>query len=123
MGVAQFPTHPIDQRFDDGHSLRFDSLPFIEPYGNIDSKVSTMKLIVGFSILELFGFPTVQLNLSSNKPNGLICIRLNMIDEQTSASILLARGRLNLTHYKSHEHPEELNIDQIYAFVFSPLVG
>ena len=37
-----------------------------------------------------------------------------MIDEKRSSSILLSRGIINLTHYKSHEHPEQLNINEIY---------
>ncbi len=65
---------------------------------------------------ELFGFPLVKLNLSSNSVNGLICVRLCMIDEKTSSSILLSRGVINLTHHKSHEHPQLLNIHQIYKF-------
>ncbi len=56
----------------------------------------------------------VKLNLSSNSRNGLICVRLCMIDETTSSSILLSRGILNLTHYKSHEYPQLLNINEIY---------
>jgi hypothetical protein len=41
-----------------------------------------------------------------------------MIDEKSSSSILLSRGILNLTHNKSHEHPEQLNINEIFKFVF-----
>jgi hypothetical protein len=41
-----------------------------------------------------------------------------MIDDKTSSSILLSRGILDLTHYKSHEHPQQLNINQIHKFVF-----
>ncbi|CAF1082531.1 unnamed protein product [Rotaria sordida] len=85
----------IDQREDDGRSLCFDSLPLNHNY-------------------ELFGFPSVKLNLSSNTNYGLICVRLCMIDEKSSSSILISRGILNLTHHKSHEHPEQLNIDEIY---------
>ena len=65
---------------------------------------------------ELFGFPSVKLNLSSNSKNGLICVRLCMVDDKSSSSILLSRGILNLTHYKSHEDPQELNINEIYRF-------
>ncbi|CAM4812235.1 unnamed protein product, partial [Rotaria magnacalcarata] len=62
----------------------------------------------------LFGCPTVKLNLSSNTNYGLICVRLCMIDEKSSSSILISRGILELTHYKSHEHPQLLNIDEIF---------
>jgi len=89
------PDCPLDQRDDDRRSLVFDSLPL------------TNKI-------ELFGFPIVKLNLSANSEYGLICVRLCMIDENTSSSILLARGFLNLTHYKSHEHPEKLKPNEIY---------
>ena len=58
----------------------------------------------------------MKLNLSSNNENALICVRLCMIDEKTSSSILISRGILNLTHYKSHENPQNLNIDQIYTY-------
>ncbi|CAM4792308.1 unnamed protein product [Rotaria magnacalcarata] len=37
-----------------------------------------------------------------------------MIDEKSSSSILISRGILELTHYKSHEHPQLLNIDEIF---------
>ncbi|CAF4104228.1 unnamed protein product, partial [Rotaria magnacalcarata] len=94
-GNIQSPDHSIDQREDDGRSLCFDSLPLNENY-------------------ELFGFPTVKLNLSSNTNYGLICVRLCMIDEKISSSILISRGILNLTHCKSHEHPQLLNIDEIF---------
>ncbi|CAF3369702.1 unnamed protein product [Rotaria socialis] len=63
-GNIQSPDHSIDQREDDGRSLCFDSLPLDENY-------------------ELFGFPTVKLNLSSNTNYGLICVRFSMIDEKT----------------------------------------
>ncbi|CAM2722027.1 unnamed protein product [Rotaria socialis] len=95
-GNIQSPDHSTDQREDDGRSLCFDSLPLDENY-------------------ELFGFPTVKLNLSSNTNYGLICVRLCMIDENSSSSILISRGILDLTHYKSHEHPQLLNIDEIFS--------
>ncbi|CAF1327007.1 unnamed protein product, partial [Rotaria sordida] len=63
---------------------------------------------------KLFGFPSVQLSLSSNQPNALLCVRLCAIEPETCASILVARGILNLTHFNSHEHPEELEINKIY---------
>ncbi|CAF4513574.1 unnamed protein product, partial [Rotaria sp. Silwood2] len=31
-----------------------------------------------------------------------------------SSSILISRGILNLTHYTSYEHSQELNVDEIY---------
>ncbi|CAF0802533.1 unnamed protein product [Adineta ricciae] len=111
-GAANLPTNPIDQRLDDGTSLCFDSLPLTEQYGIIT--LSETFQIIFFEFVDLFGFPRVRLNLSSNSPDALICVRLNMIDEKSSVSILLARGILNLTHYKSHEHPEKLNVDQVY---------
>ncbi|CAF4835932.1 unnamed protein product [Rotaria sp. Silwood1] len=95
LGYLHHPSNPIDQREDDGRSLCFDSLPLTDDY-------------------ELFGFPTVKLNISSSSQVGLICVRLCMIDQNTSSSILIARGVLNLTHYQSHEHPKLLNINQIY---------
>ncbi|CAF1226462.1 unnamed protein product [Rotaria sordida] len=95
LGYVHHPSNAIDQREDDGRSLCFDSLPLTNDY-------------------ELFGFPTVKLNLSSSSQVGLICVHLCMIDQNTSSSILIARGVLNLTHHQSHEHPKLLNINQIY---------
>ncbi|CAF3955493.1 unnamed protein product [Rotaria sordida] len=94
-GFLKHPDHSLDQRIDDGRSLCFDSSPLLDD-------------------LELFGFPSVQLSLSSNQPNALLCVRLCAIEPETCASILVARGILNLTHFNSHEHPEELEINKIY---------
>ncbi|CAF4053184.1 unnamed protein product, partial [Rotaria sordida] len=94
-GFLKHPDHSLDQRIDDGRSLCFDSSPLLDD-------------------LELFGFPSVQLSLSSNQPNALLCVRLCAIETETCASILVARGILNLTHFNSHEHPEELEINKIY---------
>ncbi|CAF3961414.1 unnamed protein product [Rotaria sp. Silwood2] len=94
-GIIYSLGHPIDQQEDDGRSLCFESLPLNQDY-------------------ELFGFPNVKLNLSSNSKNGLICVRLCMIEENSSSSILISRGILNLTLYASHEHSQQLNVDEIY---------
>ncbi|CAF4090235.1 unnamed protein product [Rotaria sp. Silwood2] len=88
---------------------------------NLTDKLSLKRTVAGllintsdFFVKELFDFPTVKINISSDTGFGLICVRLCMIVEKTSSSILLSSGILNVTHYKSHEHPEQLNIKEIY---------
>ncbi|CAF3284546.1 unnamed protein product [Rotaria sp. Silwood2] len=103
FGSYQNPDNPIVQREDDTRSLTFDCLPLNNHCG-----------IHSQTCHKLFDFPTVKINISSDTGYGLICVRLCMINEKTSSSILLSRGILNSTHYKSHEHPEQLNIKEIY---------
>ena len=62
-----------------------------------------------------------MIDVSTNSGYGLICVRLCLIDQQNGSSILLSRGFINLTHLKSHENPQLLNIDQISKYFFSSL--
>jgi uncharacterized protein len=79
---------PPDQRVEDGLCLCFDTLPFSEP-------------------LEILGFPEVELTLSADQPQALLCARLCDIAPDGS-SLLVTRGLLNLTHRDSHENPSPL---------------
>ncbi len=82
------PDLPHDQREEDGGALVFDSAPLLEP-------------------LELLGAPTVELELSSNKPVAMVAVRLSDIAMDDKAT-RVTYGIQNLTHRNSHEHPEQL---------------
>jgi len=77
-----------DQREDDGGSLVFVSEPLNER-------------------LEILGAPQLHLSFSSDKPQALVAVRLNNVAPD-GASTRVTVGLLNLTHRKSHEHPEAL---------------
>jgi hypothetical protein len=79
---------PTDQRAEDGRSITWDSAPLAER-------------------IEILGFPEVTLTLSVDKPNALICARLNDVAPD-GTSKLVTRQILNLTHRDGHEFPEPL---------------
>jgi predicted acyl esterase len=79
---------PPDQREDDGGSLVFISEPLTER-------------------VEILGAPTVSLSFASDKPQALVCVRLNDVAPD-GRSTRVTYGLLNLTHRNSHEHPEPL---------------
>jgi putative CocE/NonD family hydrolase len=85
---------PTDQREDDGKSLSFDSEPLSEP-------------------LEIFGAPTVRLELAVDQPQAFIAVRLNDVAPD-GASTRVTYGLLNLTHRSSHEHPQPLEPGKRY---------
>jgi uncharacterized protein len=78
----------VDQRADDGRALTFDSAP-------LEDRV------------ELLGNARVELLLESDRPVAQLAARLCDVSPDGS-SLLVTRGVLNLTHRKSHEHPEPL---------------
>ena len=79
---------PGDQRAMDGMSLTFTSEPLPER-------------------LEILGFPDVELELASDRPSALVCVRLcEVFPDGTSA--LVTRAVQNLTHRESDEHPTAL---------------
>ena len=88
---AEFAT---DQRADDGGSLLFLWEPLADR-------------------LEILGEPIVELELASDKPNGLVAVRLNDVATDGSA-FRVTYGLLNLTHRNSHEHVEPLVPGQRY---------
>lgn len=79
---------PVDQREDDGGSLLFVSEPLQER-------------------IEILGAPVLDLVFSSDKPQALVCVRLNDVAPDGRATRVTV-GLLNLTHRNSHEHPEAL---------------
>jgi putative CocE/NonD family hydrolase len=85
---------PLDQRPDDAMSLCFDTEPLKE----------------GFSIL---GAPTVTLDVSADRPNAFVCIRLDEVSPD-GASTQITHGLLNLTHRNSHEHIEPVVVGERY---------
>jgi putative CocE/NonD family hydrolase len=94
MGCGVPGEMPLDQRFDDGCSLVFDSLPLTTP-------------------LTILGAPQINLNVSSDKPVALLCARLCDVSPDGS-SRRISYQILNLTHRNSHEYPEPLVEGQNY---------
>ena len=88
------PDMPTDQRELDGNALCFDSEPFAER-------------------VELLGAPVVELDIASDKPNAMICVRLGDIAPDGRVSRITYQ-LLNLTHRDSHEFPEPLEPGRRY---------
>jgi len=85
---------PSDQREEDGGSLIFDTPPLEDD-------------------LEILGSPSVDLELSSNKPIATVAVRISDVAPNGRAT-RVTYGLLNLTHRNSHEHPEELEEHKKY---------
>jgi hypothetical protein len=83
-----------DQREDDGKSVVFDSAPLGER-------------------VEILGAPVVELELSADRPNALVAVRLNDVAPDGS-SLRVSYGLLNLTHRDSHETPAPLEPGRRY---------
>jgi predicted acyl esterase len=64
--------------------------------------------------LEILGFPEVELTLSADRPQALVCARLCDVAPDGS-SLLVTRGLLNLGHRDSDEYPSPLEPGQQYA--------
>jgi putative CocE/NonD family hydrolase len=88
------PDEAGDQREEDGKSLVFDSAPLTRR-------------------LELLGGPTVEIDLSSDKPNAKLIVRLCDVHPD-GASTRVSYGILNLTHRDSHEFPTALEVGRRY---------
>ena len=86
---------PWDQRADDGMAVCFETAPLPER-------------------LEILGAPALNLELSCDRPNGLLCARLCDVAPD-GASLRVTYGLLNLTHHASHEHPAPLEPGRRYA--------
>lgn len=82
------PDLPHDQREEDGGALVFDTEPLTEP-------------------LEIMGAPIIELELESNKPQAMVCVRLSDLapDKKATRSTY---GMLNLSHRESHASPSPL---------------
>ena len=85
---AAGPDQPHDQREDDGGALVFDTEPLRER-------------------LEVLGAPQVELELSCNRPTGMVAVRLSDVDEAGRAT-RCSYSVFNLTHYRDHGTPEHL---------------
>jgi hypothetical protein len=85
---------PPDQRTADGECIAFTSKPVSEP-------------------VAILGNPEVNLELSVDKPNALVAVRLCDVAPD-GASVLVTWGLLNLTHRDSDESPESLVPGQRY---------
>jgi putative CocE/NonD family hydrolase len=94
-GEGQTADDPDDQRRDDGESLVFDSAPLADD-------------------LAILGLPSVTLQLASDQPLALVCVRLCEVFPD-GASKLVTRAVLNLTHRESHDDPTPLEPGRRYT--------
>lgn len=88
-GYGMGPEKPIDQRVDDGRSICFDSEPLFKP-------------------IEILGSPVVDLEVTVDKPEAFIAVRLNEVFPDGSSS-RISYGLLNLTHRKNHQQLMPIN--------------
>ena len=88
------PDHPPDQREDDAKSLVFDTEPLQER-------------------TEILGWPIVELEIASDKPNAKLIARLCDVHPD-GASTRVTYGILNLTHRDSHASPTPLEPGRRY---------
>jgi uncharacterized protein len=88
------PDEACDQREEDGKSLVFDTAPLTQR-------------------LELLGGPTLEIDLSSDKANAKLVVRLCDVHPD-GASTRVSYGILNLTHRESHEFPTALEAGRRY---------
>ncbi|GAB3716058.1 CocE/NonD family hydrolase [Nocardiopsis oceani] len=96
------PDLPYDQREEDGGSMVFDSGPLTEP-------------------VEILGSPVVELELSVDRPDAMVAVRLSDVAPDGEAT-RVTYGLLNLTHANSDEEPEKLEPGRRYR-VSVPLNG
>jgi hypothetical protein len=85
---------PVDQRPDDALALCFDSEPLAEN-------------------LPILGAPSVELELSADRPNAFVAVRLSEV-LPGGASALISYGVLNLTHRAGHEKIAALELGRRY---------
>ncbi len=85
---------PVDQRAEDGKSLRFTSKPLPER-------------------VEILGAPVLELEIEVDQPDAFLAVRLSDV-APNGAGTRVTYGLLNLTHYKSHANPEPLQPGQTY---------
>ena len=86
--------YAADQGADDGRSLAFTTRPLDEP-------------------LEIVGFPSVAIRVSSDTPQALVVARLCDVWPD-GASTLITRGLRNLSHRDSDEEPMPLVPGETY---------
>jgi predicted acyl esterase len=88
------PDQPSDQRDEDAKSVLFDSAPLEAP-------------------LEILGATVVELEISAEKPQAQLCVRLNDVAPD-GASLRVSYGLLNLTHRDGHGNPTPLEPGRRY---------
>ena len=88
------PDMPLDQREDDAGSLCFDGAPLEQP-------------------LELLGGTRVTLELSSDKPEAMVAVRLNDVAPDGTVA-RITYGLLNLQHRDGHAQARALTPGQRY---------
>jgi len=91
---AATPDLPGDQREEDGGSLVFNSQPLQET-------------------LEIAGRPELELELSADRPQGMVAVRLSDVAPDGKAT-RVTYGLLNLSHRDRDAHPEPLEPDRRY---------
>ncbi len=96
------PDLPGDQREEDGGSLIFSTPSLTEP-------------------LYIFGMPELALEVSSNKPQAMLAVRLSDVGPD-GKSTRVSYGLLNLTHRDGDSHPDPLEPHRRYR-VTIPLNG
>lgn len=89
------PELPSDQRYDDAGSIVFDSETLEEPQ-------------------EIFGAPTVELEISVNRPQANVVVRLCEL-WPNGESTRITYGVLNLCHRDGHENPVALEPHRKYC--------
>lgn len=82
------PDLPLDQRYEDGGALVFDTEPLADR-------------------LEILGAPLLTLACAADRPVALVAARLSDV-APGGAATRVTFGLLNLTHRDSHEAPEPL---------------
>ncbi|WP_024874155.1 CocE/NonD family hydrolase [Saccharomonospora piscinae] len=96
------PDLPYDQREEDGGSLVFDTDVLTDRH-------------------EVLGSPVVNLELSADRPNAMVTVRLSDVAPEGRAT-RVSYGLLNLTHRDGHDRPEPLEPGRRYR-VSVPLNG
>ncbi len=90
---------PWDQREADGGSLTFETAPLEED-------------------VYILGAPEVEFELSANKPQAMVAVRLSDVSPQ-DASTRVTYGVLNLSHRESHEFPDRIEPGKFYTIKVS----
>ncbi|GAB4198057.1 MAG: CocE/NonD family hydrolase [Thalassobaculales bacterium] len=89
------PDMPTDQREIDGGALVFDSAPLP-------------------AAIDMLGAPVLTLDLSSDRPQAMICVRLGDVAPDGKVS-RASYALLNLSHRDSHEFPAPLEPGRRYT--------
>ncbi|TIL84470.1 MAG: CocE/NonD family hydrolase [Mesorhizobium sp.] len=93
-GGALAPDLPLDQRWDDGGSLVFDSELLTEA-------------------VPILGAPVIEVEISCDKPTAILAVRLS--DVSPSGEVTrVTYGLLNLSHRDSHEHLQPMEPGKFY---------